>query len=352
MEWTKPGRIDAFRFVRVSWPGFAELGEVRATDCEYAVNRLSDLHMSGSATLPGGVDMGDDLLRAYSVSTLGGETAEICHFTMMCSSDETAWKSTGGTTDVTLYSTLKVLQDELTDETLTVPKGTDAVAYARTMCEDRGLTVQADEGGAALAGALVFDPGTTRLSVLNRLLSSAGFASARVDAYGRVVMTAYSETSGKTPAIELTEAGGGLLCSPEVNRTRDTSEVCNVVTLTGTDADGNPLRAQARNDSETSRWSTVGRGRVISRYEEIQDATTQAALESKAANYLKEETTVVETVELTHFWQAFEVGDAIRLALPSYGLEGTYSTTSRKVTLGPGMKCVTSARRFADLEGE
>lgn len=348
MDWTRPGRVDAFRFVRVAWPSFEEVGQVRATSCKYTENRLADLYVSGQATLAGGVDLGDDMLRAYSVSTLGGETVELCHFTMLASSDRTEFGAAVGSAQATLYGTLKVLQDEPLDETLTVPGGTDPVAYAASMCETRLLPVSAQAYGRGLAGALVFDAGTTCLAAVNGLLSAAGYGSARTDAYGRVLMSPYRDPSGKAPAFAVSESGGGLLCSPQVTRTRASSSVCNVVTLTGTDADGAPLRAQARNDAAASRWSTASRRRVVGRYEQVADVTTQAALQAKADRMLREETMLVETVELEHFWGAFSVGDSIALDVPSYGLDGSFSSTSRTVDLGPGMRCTTSVRRFVE----
>lgn len=348
MDWTDPGRLDRFRFVRVSWPSYEEAGEVAASGCTYTENRLSDLFAGGTATLPGGVDLGDDMLRAYSVSTLRGETVELCHFTMMGSADITEFRAAAGSASVTLYGVLKVLQDEPLDETLTVAAGTDPVAYAASACAARLLPVSAAACPQRLAGDLVFDPGTTWLAVVNRLLSAGGFESARTDAYGRVVMAPYADPSGKAPAFTVGEGGGGLLCSPTVQRTRALSSVHNVVTLTGTDADGMPLRAQARNDSPLSRWSTASRHRVVGRFEQVADVTTAAALSAKAAAMLKEETMAVETVELDHFWRPFSVGDALALDVPSYGLVGTYSSTSRTVALSPGMRCTTSVRRFVD----
>ena len=349
MDWTDPGRVDAFRFVRVAWPTYEEVGQVWAGGCRYTENMLSDLYVGGQATLLGTLDLGDDMLRAYSVSTLRGESVTTCHFTMMASADQTAFKAASGQSTATLYGMLKVLSDELTDETLTVAGGTAPVAWAKSACEARHLRVSAAPCGRGLAGSLVFDAGTSYLSVVNRLLSAAGYAAARTDAYGRVVMAPYRDPSEVSPAFTLTEGGGGLLCSPEVTRTRASSSVHNVVTLTGTDAEGNPLRAQARNDSAASPWSTAARGRTVSRYEQVADVTTQAALQAKAEAYLREEGMLVETVELEHFWRPFSMGDALGVELPSYGVAGRFSAKSRTVELSPGMRCATTARRFVEM---
>lgn len=59
----------------------------------------------------------------------------------------------------------------------------------------------------------------------------------------------------------------------------------------------------------------------------------------------------VETVELTHFWADFPMGAAVEVRLPGRGLDAAYSATSRRVSMSPGMRSVTSARRFVDLEG-
>ena len=351
MDWTRPGRRDSFRYVRVAWPSMEEVGALEVASCEYTENALSALKVGGKAELPAGLDLGDDMIRAYSVSTLGGERAEVCHFTMSACSEAADLRGPAGSAQATLYSALKVLRDEGADQTLTVPEGADPVEEAARICRERHLRVSAAPYGRGLRGPMVFDQGTDYLSVVNGLLGAAGYSSAGVDAWGSVTMEPYVDPSGRPVAARVGEGGQGLLCSPSLRRSFDLSSVPNVVTVVGEDSEGRPLRAQARNDSPSSRWSTASRRKTVTRFERVDGVTTQAALDSKARALLREATMAVETVELTHFWADFPMGAAVEVRLPGRGLDAAYSATSRRVSMSPGMRSVTSARRFVDLEG-
>ena len=56
MDWTRPGRRDSFRYVRVAWPSMEEVGALEVASCEYTENALSALKVGGKAELPAGLD--------------------------------------------------------------------------------------------------------------------------------------------------------------------------------------------------------------------------------------------------------------------------------------------------------
>lgn len=351
-DWTRGGRVDSFRYVRVAWPSFCEVGEIDlVTGCDIEEDMLSALKVTGTLNVAGDLALGDDLVRVYSTSSFEGVSATVCHGTLFANVPAVERSAGGVLVAASLYSVLKVLQDEVLDETLTVPAGVDPVARAASLVRDRRLAVTATPYGGVLAGDMVFEPGTTVLEVVDGLLDAAGYCTADVDAYGGVVMRPYADPSGCAVAAVLGETGPDTaIVSPGVSREVDRSKVYNVVTVVGADADGNPLRAQARNDSPSSAWSTVSRGRVVSSFEEVAGASTQEALEAKAAAALRESAMVADRVVLEHPWCPFEMGDALRVEFPSLGVCGRYSAVARTRSMVPGIRCTTTARRFVDLE--
>ena len=92
MNWTKEGRLDRFRYVRVSWPDMAELGEIgNVTGATVTENSLAELKASGSLEYVGPLDIGDDLVRIYSDSKLDGEQETVCHATFFATTPQTDW---------------------------------------------------------------------------------------------------------------------------------------------------------------------------------------------------------------------------------------------------------------------
>ena len=353
MDWTRGGRTDSFRYVRVSWPGFEEVGEVDGVkSCQVEENELSELKVTGSLECAGALDLGDDMVRVYSDSELDGETATVCHGTLLATYTSSDRKPGRVSCKASLYSTLKVLQDERLQADLEVPAGTDPVAWCAEACLGRHLPVSAVlPSGVELAEAAPFDAGSTVLSVVNALLDAAGYGSAAVDAYGGVVMAPYEEPSHRSVECTLSERDeGSVLVDAGYTQDLDRSGVHNVVTFAGTDADGNEISATARNDSPSSKWSTVTRRRTVSRYEVVAEPTTQDALQRKSDAALAESTTRADKVTVEHFWAPFSMGSALLVDFPSSGVCDRYSAVKRTCRMAPGMRCQTVARRFVDLE--
>ncbi len=353
MDWHASGRRDVFRYYRVTWPDFQEAEEVtNVSDVTIDENMLSTLKVSGTATIAGGWENMDDLLRVYSVSTYGGETETVCHGTfVVVTSDDSATGSGSPTTKANLYSTLKILQDEVLSESI-VLSGADPVATASSIISNRHLPVDMEAYGSKLSTAVSMDAGETLLSYINAILDAAGYGSAGVNAYGWVTMYPYTDPSSKKPVALFGESTGSAVVSPKWTRSMSASTVYNLVTMVGTDSNGNPLRSQAANTDPNSKWSSVSRGKTVSWFEEVSEATTQAALNAKAAAKLRESTTSVETVTLTHNWEPVDIGDAVTLDFPADGATGTYYLKSRKTKMTPGMPCTSEVRRTADLEGK
>lgn len=354
MDWHASGRTDVFRYYRVSWPDFQEVEEVssRVSDVTVEENSLSQLKASGTATIRGGWDGVDDMLRVYSVSSYAGDVETVCHGTFVVSaSTDDAVGAGDARSKASLYSTLQVLKGEALAESVVVERGVDPVARAAGLCSERLLPVQAAAYGRGLEAPVAMDAGDTVLDLVNALLSAAGYESACVNSYGWVVMRPYADPSGKSPVAVFGESGGSAVVSPSWQRSRSSTTVYNLVTFVGSGEDGAPVVASAANDDPNSRWSRVSRRKTVSYFEEVSEAVTPSQLQAKARAKLRESTTSVETVRLTHNWEPYDVGDAVSLDFPRDGAVGTYYSKSRKTSMRPGMPCTAEVRRMASLEG-
>lgn len=126
---------------------------------------------------------------------------------------------------LTVASPLRILANDGAGYPYTVKAGAAAVALAADICEARGLRVIASESSWAPSADHVFEASDSWLTVVNWLLTSAGFAAAWPDAMGWVHMEPYrapsdravtasfanDEASVIVPGIVRTVEGGGSI---------------------------------------------------------------------------------------------------------------------------------------------
>lgn len=353
MDWTKSGRTDRFRYVRVSWPDFEEIGEINnVTSCKVEENALSDLRMTGTLSKIGDIDLGDsveDMVRIYSTSELGSDTETVCHGTFKASAPASSRSPMSVSEDISLYSILKVLQDEVMDDAVVVSTSEDPIVRAGQIAARRKLRSKAAmTPGAILTEDKIFDAGTNVLEIVSELVSMSNYTMT-VDAYGNIIFRPYIDPSQRAVVATFSERGAESLVEPGYRRERDLSGVYNVVTVVGEDSDGNPLRYQAINNDSSSPWSIAQRGRKVSAYVELSDATTQDAVQAEAIRRLKESTMIADSETINHLWTPFEMYDSVRLDFPKSNVSGTYSAISRTCEMSPGMPCQTVVRRYVDI---
>ncbi|NUP03544.1 MAG: hypothetical protein HOW59_37040 [Nonomuraea sp.] len=201
------------------------------------------------------------------------------------------WTDEGVQIDVDLYDKTLVLDQDHTTQTTGVQKGsnvTDAVRSIITAAGEDKLAII--DSAETLATAIVWEPDTSRLTIVNDLLKAINYTPLWCDGYG---------TFRAEPAVPAAQRGvrrffkgdgtGDGLYAPDFSQTRDLFEVPNVLKLVAKADSSAPARTSVvSNDDPASPTSTVNLGRVISRQETDVDATSQAVLDEKAAARLRE----------------------------------------------------------------
>lgn len=350
MDWSYSGRIDTFRYVRVS--GGAEIGVVDGVLDGGTITRNSLSQLKASATIPYAIEpnIGNDLLRVYSTSVFpDGDVVTIAHGTFLVATPTTSYDGEAQTGDMTLYSVLQNLADEYFAESYVVTAGANAVAAAREIAESAGLNVVASESNTLLNSDSVYtaDFGT-KLTVVNDLLSVAGFGSADVDGYGNVLFSPYVSPANKTASVTFSDTTTKIFDSLVV-REYDTFSVPNVVQAIYSSAQNDTyLFAEAVNDNPASEFSTVSKGRRIVEQIWVTDCESLAALQTVADNGLEDKTSAVESYEITHTYVPLTMGDVLNLDYQKASIyRNDLSATTQDMALSPGMICATTVRRFA-----
>jgi hypothetical protein len=362
MDWHSSGRIDAFEYTRVDKNTFEDKEIITVLENGGQIDRNALTPLKVSATVPffEWLDVGNDYLRIYSISTLFGETVRIAHGTFLVSvpsstlsdsrneyKDETgeiySVPLRRGTAN--LYSLLLLLQEQKLREPLTIYAGTQTVLKAFEIITDAGLNVIADGSLTGLQKNASFDTGTTYLEIVNWLLDYAGFNSANVDGYGNIILKRYQDPSSLSPVVVFSDTDPKCTFAPDVLHEFDIFSVPNQVILTVSNAD-TVMNSIATNDDPNSRYSTVSRGRIIAHTETIDDIESQAALDAKAQQILISLTSAVESVIVKHPYEPFEMLDGALLNYSKAEVTVSGSIPSSKTILKISMPCETRVRRF------
>ena len=346
--------VDRFRFVRVTWPGLAEAGELDGITGGPVTDSLGDsVKSSGSLDYAADPGVGNDLVRVYCDSSWDdGTMVTTALGTYLWCTPEGSLRPgrRSGTAD--LYSTLKVLEDWGERAPYSLAAGSNAVGVAKAICEACGLPVSATPSGVTLSTPHAWDAGTSRLEIVNWLLDFAGYGSAGVDGYGTVVMEPYADPSSKAPAATLADDGDGCF-EAEVGLSRDDWDTPNVVVVT-CESSERTVSAFAVDQSGT-RYSVDSRCREVTRTETLGDIDSgstdnevEAACLAKAELLLATGRQSVEKARVRHYYKPFSIGDAVEFRYTSAGYSQKMGVWSREVSLTPGMACSTLLRRFTD----
>jgi hypothetical protein len=340
-------RTGAFRFVRVGFSTRDELEEIATIRPGGSLTRNvnTSLKEAGQLTAAGPLSIGDDLLRVYyDVTDEDGASESIAIATMHAATERSDFSAASEACSLRLYSALLALEQDRLDASLTVASGTVAVSKAAEIAVDLGLPVVASASSKTLTADMSWDAGTTRLEVVNDLLEFAGFWSAGVDGWGRVVMAPYESPAARSVAWTF-QSGEGCTFLPSVSRATDAFDVPNKCVLVASMLDST-LVGSYTNDDPLSPFSTVSRGRTIAITDTVSDAETTEDLVARAQMRLAAATSSSETVVLSHAYAPVTIGDAVRLRWSGRGIDHDAAVQSQELTLVPSLMTRTTAKRI------
>lgn len=350
MDWSSSGRIDTFRYVRVTWGTWEEAEEIAGiTGGTLERNDLTAIKASGSLTYIDEPSLGRDLLRVYSDS-LDPRTAErvsIAHGTYLVATPSSTYRGAieEGTAD--LYGVLQVLAEDALSSPLVLTAGADAVEEARKLIEATGLRAVTASHGAKLTASAVFDDeDASKLDAVNWLLSFAGFESATCDGFGNVLLRPYANPADRAPSFSLRDDDACVFRSGIV-RECDAFSVPNVVTVTCTSAGNNaPITATAENDDPESAFSIDARGRRIVYKESVSDSAGEKALAARAEAVLATKTAAAESFEIAHAYFPMNMGEVCEFVYDRAGIRrNDLAAVRQTMALRPGMECTTRFQR-------
>ena len=207
----------------------------------------------------------------------------------------------GSTWSVDLSSPLALPDADCVDRTYTVKAGSNLVEVAAGLLREAGLERLSITPSTATASSdIVYDPGKSRLTIANELLSAAGYWSAHPDGEGQVHLDPYVRPAARGVAYDFRE-GARAIHLPEWERELDAASVPNkVVFVSEGSQDKAALVGVATNEDPASPYSYPSRGRWIVETQTGVEAANQESINSQARRRLIDVSTPSASITLQH----------------------------------------------------
>ena len=207
----------------------------------------------------------------------------------------------GSTWDVDLSSPLALPDADCVDRTYVVKAGSNLVDVAEGLLRDTGLERLSITPSTATASSdIVYDPGKSKLTIANELLSAAGYWSAHPDGEGQVHLDPYVRPAARGVAYDFRE-GARAIHLPEWERELDAASVPNKVVLVSEGSqDKAALVGVATNEDPASAYSFQARGRWIVETQTGVEAANQESIDSQARRRLIDVSTPSASITIQH----------------------------------------------------
>lgn len=363
---------ERWRYMRVSWDTWEEVEEYdQVISGNEEESYFTSVKESGKAEFEGKSLSQTDLVRTYYEFTdEDGESVSVVTSTMLVEySKETIREDGAASGSVSLYGVLKVADDRLCGLPYTVSAGVNAVNSARDILNALGLRTSVTASSYTLANDHTFDADDSYLTVVNWLLSAAGYGSAYADPMGTVVLAPYVDASKREPVFTF-KADAQSIMYPEVEDENDFVETCNVVRMYSEDEFGNywAVASNVDGDSPSSLPNRGNRERTMYEEEtelkpvydpegaianEITKGNQRAeALAQIAKQKLIDNSAEIEYVTIGNGMYPIHQGDSIAIEYADRTWQGIVTNIKRNKDVSA--KCTTKVRRYVthDLKVE
>ena len=254
----------------------------------------------------------------------------------------------GSTWSVDLSSPLAVPDTDCVDSSFTVKAGTNLVGVAADILYGSGLErLSVTPSQAVAASDMIFDPGKSKLTIVNELLSVAGYWSAHPDGTGQIHLDPYVRPAARGVAYDFRE-GARAIHLPEWEREQDMAAVPNkVVFVSQGSADKAALVGVAVNDVPSSPYSYPSRGRWIVETRTGVEAADQESITAQARRRLIDVSTPSAAITLQHMPVPIQPNQVVGFTSQGHSAKGVVKEI--EYTLDPTALVKTKLLEVTDL---
>lgn len=321
-------------------------------------NWLADIKRTATFTLQeaGGIDFLADRIRPsvrLHLPPYGAtDYVEYPQGVFLLSSNSRAASMAGVVTrEVQGYDQLQVYSDDLVADRYAIAAGvvvTTAVStlLASTLVPPR---VNVTPHTATLVSAKEWEPGTSKLRIINDLLGMINYESLSFDPDGVAMVQPYRSPAVRAEEFVYADDHQGLMM-PDAGQELDLFDVPNKWVAVVSEPDQPALVASYTNTNPASPTSTVRRQRTITDFRTEQEATSITELTAKVSRYAFEASQVYEAVTFrTGLVPIHSGNDVYRITLSSLAINAAYAEQSWKLDLKAGAVMEHTARRVVTV---
>lgn len=269
----------------------------------------------------------------------------------VCSAPSESWTDSELTLDIDLLDKTSILDNDYVAATYSVPEGAQITDRVRDLIvstgEKAGSITDAD---AKLNKAMVWEAGTSKLSIVNDLLAAANYNGLMTDGEGRFRVEKNVLPKDR-PNAHFFSDGFESIYLPNLAYAKDLYSVPNKVVIIGQgDGDKEPEVAIATNENADSPYSYQSRGFWIVDVTKGVEATDAETLQEKARKRLTDLTSPTGTITIDHAplpWLG--LNDVVRFKRTTADIDIRASIQSTQISLDPTALQHTELQEVAEL---
>ena len=279
-------------------------------------NVNAEIRWAGSLDVYGdpGVDWNKVRVRPVRHWDDGAQSGETPYGLYVVKPAEAVEDSTGTVTKLDLLDRTIVVSEDRVTGTFTVPAGRNIVGAVAEIIGSTG------ESGVALTPTedvtrtdLVWEPGTTKLRIINDLAEHAGYFALWADHRGQFRFEPYTPPQDR-PVVVRFRPGEHATFLPDVGWKSEATVHNRVVCVSQETGEGPAMIATAENENPASPYSFQAQGRWVTRFEQGVEAASQAVLNQHAQRLLAGEGTAGRVVSRELLPEAVELNAVVASA--------------------------------------
>ena len=266
------------------------------------------------------------------------------------SSPERQIQNCGVYQNIDCYDYSTILREDKIRKRLFIASGSNYVREVRNLINGAGIKKINIETSVLMARENIeFEIGTSKLEVINALLTAINYEPLHFNGNGYAVSRRYvepvhrrTEHSYRTDDKSLIKAGA--------KQSLDMYNVPNIFVRYTDDPDGEELRSEYVNDSAGSKISTVNRGRNVVDIESVDDIADQETLDALVRRIAIEKSQTYDTITIpTGLMPHHEYRDCIFVNETTLGVGNKYIEYAWEMELSVGGTMTHTLKRVVKL---
>lgn len=295
------------------------------------------------------------LPREYIYQEIEGEWLEYPLGIFLLSSPEKVEQGPEVYREIEAYDGSIILEEDKFTDRYTIKAGTRYDLAIIKILKDAGIKkYNIEETDKVLPNDSEYEPGVSKLVVVNELLDAINFTPLWVDEWGYFTASRYIPPSERAPDYEYLDDELSVIENGS-SEELDLFSVPNKWLVTYENLDGGEdekifLQSVYENNNWNSPTSIQSRGRVIVDYRTIDDIADQEALDAYTKRIAEEASQIYGKIKFTTANMPFHsYMDIIRIRNQTLEIDDNYTETSWKIPLEAGGKMQHEGRRVVNI---